>query len=224
MQLYKYETHTHSSESSKCSIASANELVDYYKSLGYTGIIITDHFFNGNTTVPKNLPWKQRIDLFCKGYENAYEAGQKSGLDVFFGWEYSYKGSHFLTYGLDKNWLKQHPEIMDMNLNDYCDFARNEGGFISHAHPYREDHFIDMIRLVPRKVDAVEVINASRPDFENKLAKQYAANYGLLETAGSDTHSINLAKTACLALKNPIKNIHELIAAIKTGKAIVSTD
>ena len=31
---------------------------------GYNGIIVTDHFFNGNTCVPEYLPWKERVDMF----------------------------------------------------------------------------------------------------------------------------------------------------------------
>ena len=41
---------------------------------------------NGNTTVPEDLPWAED-ELFCLGYEKAYEEGRKIGLDVFFGWE-----------------------------------------------------------------------------------------------------------------------------------------
>ena len=56
-----------------------------------------------------------------------------------------------------------------MDVNSYCDFVRAEGGFIVQAHPFRESNYIDMIRLLPRKVDAVEVNNACITDFENKL-------------------------------------------------------
>ena len=54
-----------------------------YKEEGYTGIIVTDHFFNGNTTVPRDLPWEERVELFCKGYENAKAKGDEIGLDVY---------------------------------------------------------------------------------------------------------------------------------------------
>ena len=51
----RYETHAHTSETSRCSHISGGELAEFYKSLGYTGLFITDHFFNGNTTVPREL-------------------------------------------------------------------------------------------------------------------------------------------------------------------------
>ena len=64
MQLYRYETHTHTSEVSKCSRITAAELVRFYKKCGFDGICITDHFLNGNTTVPQGLKWTERIELF----------------------------------------------------------------------------------------------------------------------------------------------------------------
>lgn len=68
---YIYDTHVHTSESSACAKLSGSEQARNYKERGYTGIIITDHFFNGNTTVPQKASWEERVTLFCKGYEEA---------------------------------------------------------------------------------------------------------------------------------------------------------
>ena len=46
---YKYETHLHTSETSACAVSSAGDMVRAYADAGYTGIVVTDHFFNGNT-------------------------------------------------------------------------------------------------------------------------------------------------------------------------------
>lgn len=223
MQLYKYETHAHTSEVSRCSKISAVDLVRFYKDLGFSGLCITDHFVNGNTTVPKELSWSERIELFCRGYEEGYAEGKRIGIDVFFGWEYSYKGTDFLTYGLDKKWLLDHPELLDMDVNTYCDFVHAEGGFIVQAHPFREAYYIDMIRLLPRKVDAVEVDNACRTDFENKLADQYADNYGLLKIAGSDNHVGALDRLCGIQTSKPLSSINDMCKAIIDGKVELFT-
>lgn len=221
MQFFRYETHAHTKEVSICSKISAVDLTRFYKEKGYAGICITDHFITGNTTVSKNLPWEQRIDLFCSGYEAAYEEGKRIGIDVFFGWEHSFRGTDFLTYGLDKEWLKKHPEMEFMTLNEYSDLIRSNGGFIVHAHPFREADYIDMIRLLPRKVDAVETDNACRTDFENKMADQYADDYGLLKMAGSDNHRGPLKRLAGIQTKEPIKCIDEMIQHIINKTAIM---
>ncbi len=223
MRKYKYEMHSHTSEISRCGRISAAGLVQVYKEYGYDGVFISDHFLNGNTTVPEALSWKERVGLFCVGYRKALEEGERIGIDVFFAWEYSYKGTDLLTYGLDENWLLKHPEIVEISVNEYCEFVRSEGGFVVHAHPFREAEYIDMIRLMPRKVDGVEVDNACRTDFENKLAEQYANNYGLLKIAGSDNHSGRLPRLCGLELDEPIKSVENMISAIREGKASLFT-
>ncbi len=185
-----YETHLHTYVGSKCGKESPEDQVRRYRRYGYTGIFVTEHFFNGNTSVPyKELPWDEAIDRFFESYDRAKAEGEKLGMDVFFGFENSYRGNDILTYGLGKDWLKAHPEIVEMPMRKYCEFARSEGGLVVHAHPFREAGYIDMICLAPRSVDAVEILNANRTDFENERAEEYARNYELPVTAGSDIHA-----------------------------------
>lgn len=216
MPSFKYETHTHTLESSKCSSISGAELVHFYKKQGFSGLCITDHFFNGNTSVSSELTWASKVDMFCQGYENARTEGKKQGLKVFLGWEYCHNGTELLTYGLDKAWLLNHPELLSYNMNEYCELVHESGGFIVHAHPFREADYIDMIRLLPRKVDAVEVINAQRTDFENERAREYAQNYDLLQVAGSDTHFQTGDNLAGIETEKPVSSINELLQKIKT--------
>lgn len=215
MKYYKYETHVHTSDGSKCALIPAVEQVRFYKSRGFSGLCITEHFFNGNTTVPENLSWQERVELYCKGYEFAKEEGDNIGISVFFGWEYSYHNTHFLTYGLDKEWLLSHPELLELSVNEYCRLVMREGGFLIQAHPFREDMYTDMIRLLPREVHGVEAINANRSDFENERAIEYAQNYNLLQIAGSDNHSGEQRRLAGIKLTRPLTDIFDLIQAVK---------
>ena len=219
MRSFKYETHAHTSETSRCSRIKGAELAGLYKSLGYAGLCITDHFFNGNTTVPKNSPWEERVELFCKGYENAKIEGDKTGLDVFFAWEYSFFGTDYLTYGLDKAWLLAHPDILELSVPEYCALVRSDGGLIIQAHPFREAAYIEMLRLSPRDTDGVEIFNAGRIDEENERAAWYAESYGLLKTAGSDIHSAAQGRFGGLFTKHRADDINSLIAMIKSGDA-----
>ena len=190
MMKYIYDTHVHTSAGSRCSAVSPEDAVRRFKKMGYTGIFITDHFFNNpSTTVPfQELSWAEAIDRYCQAYESAKAEGDKIGLDVFFGVESSYQGNDILVYGLDKDWWKAHPDILDLPIRQFCELCRSEGGLVVHAHPFREAGYIDLIRLLPRSVDAVEVINGSCSDFCNDRALEYAKNYDLSMTAGSDYH------------------------------------
>ena len=215
--MNKYETHCHTAEASACASAPAEQQVKFYKERGFKGIIVTDHFLNGNTTAPSGLKWEERVNILCSGYENAKKAGDKIGLDVFFGWEYGYLGADFLTYGFDKQWLIAHPEVMDMRPNEYFDFVHSEGGFISHAHPFREDWYIDHIHLFPRKCDGCEVINSCRKPIENEMAKLYADKYGLINTAGSDNHHANQARLSGIETSETIRDIQHFIEVLRSG-------
>lgn len=214
-KMYRYEMHCHTIETSKCAIVKAADLVDHYKHIGFDGVVITDHFLNGNTIVPRDLPWAERIEQYTLGYRNAKKRGDEIGLDVFFAWEFSAGGgSDFLTYGLDVDWLLAHENVDKMKINDYADLVHGDGGYLVHAHPFREAAYIDMIRLVPRKVDAVEIVNACRSEFENRMAAQYADNYNLHAFCGTDNHSGIRPSIAALEIPFRAKNTAEILEAV----------
>lgn len=217
MTAYKYETHLHTAESSKCASTSGADYVHHFKKLGYTGIFVTDHFLNGNTTVPEDLPWSERIEWFCRGYDVTAEAGRKVGLDVFFGWEYSYGSAHFLTYGLGKEWLLANPDLLRWDLVSYLQRVREGGGMISHAHPFREK--VDIVHLVPGHTGAVEVLNGARSDEHNRHALDYAASFRLPHTAGSDIHSLSTKRLCGMSFPRRLKGSHDFIEVVKAGEA-----
>jgi len=190
MSMNRYELHCHTKEVSPCAKVPASEVIRFYASHGWAGVFITDHFICGRP-LPEGVCWEEHIDAFCAGYEKAREEGEKLGLPVFFGFEYTclpHSGTDFLVYGLDKDWLKNNSAIKDMRLGEGLDFMAGQGAFIAQAHPFRESSYIEMIRLLPRKAAAVEVINANRNDIENKAADNYARYYSLKRVAGTDNH------------------------------------
>lgn len=198
---YLYETHLHTKEASACSQSTAEDLVHAYQAAGYTGIMVTDHFYRGNCAIDRSLAWEDWVEAYCKGYENAKAAGDNIGLQVFFGWEESYQGTDFLVYGLDKEWLKKHPEIKDMTIEEQYEMVHKAGGMVIQAHPYREAAYIPEIRLFPEFIDGVEVFNAShygrKPQEDGRSmydvqALSYAEKYNLPQTGGSDIHSTKL--------------------------------
>lgn len=217
--MYKYETHLHTSPVSKCARAGVREVLEFYKSLGYEGIFLTNHFLDGNINVDWNLSHEGRIDFYFSDYEQALELSEEIGIKVFLGVEISYAGTDFLIYGLDKAWYLAHPEIMQMSKKKELAFLMEEGALVIQAHPFRESGHIDHIRLFPRSVHGIEIINSSRPDFENDLARQYADNYGLLYFAGSDNHvGSKHARLAGIETDTPIIDENDFIERVKSGK------
>ena len=44
--MYIYETHMHTSPVSACARVSVEDALKYYKSAGYTGVFMTEHFID----------------------------------------------------------------------------------------------------------------------------------------------------------------------------------
>ena len=186
---FLYETHLHTSPISRCGRFSVRDNLIFYKSQGYAGVFITNHFIDGNFGGDRTAPYAEKIEFYFSECDEAKKIGEELGIDVFYGIESSYKGTDFLIYGLDKEWFLAHPEIEEMKRSELLTLMRDAGAFIVQAHPYREERYIDHIRLFPRHVEAVEVLNASNADPKmNDLARYYARSYDLLMTAGSDNH------------------------------------
>ena len=72
--MYKYETHMHTSPVSRCAKATVRESLEFYKSMGYDGVFITNHFLDGNIDIDSNLPYEDRINFYFSDYEDPYEA------------------------------------------------------------------------------------------------------------------------------------------------------
>lgn len=214
-KTYRYDLHVHTYEGSACARSMAKDMVDFYKSQGYQGLVITDHFWAGNTRVDRSLPWPEWLKGFKEGYLHAKERGDEVGLDVFYGWEYSFHGIDFLTFGLDNDWLLEHPEVISIDIMDYLRLVREAGAFVIHAHPFFEARYIPYIRLMPHDVDAVEVCNAPKTGFFNDRALEYATAYGLTGTGGSDCHGVDTKVLSGIELDHPVHTMQELIAAIK---------
>ena len=186
--MYRYETHLHTSPVSRCAKAEVRETLEFYKSIGYAGVFITNHFIDGNIGIDKDLPYAEKIAFFCSDYERGVEIGRELGISVFFGVEMSYGGTDFLIYGLSPEWYAEHPEIEGMKKSALLTLLAEHGALIIQAHPFREAAYIDHIRLFPRHVHGVEVYNACRGELENEMAELYARHYGLPRFAGSDNH------------------------------------
>lgn len=218
---YRYETHMHTMEGSACSSSTGAEMARAHKAAGYTGIFVTDHFFNGNSAVPRELPWEERIRRFCLGYERAKAEGDRIGLQVFFGLEYAYQGAEFLVYNLDKQWLLDHEDIDKGDPRKALALMRRDGGFVIQAHPFRERNYIDHFQLFPRDIDGVEAINAAHLGEEgrkiNQRAFAYAEMFDLPVTAGSDSHKTELLYGSGVEFPEPLKTPLDYLRFLRAG-------
>ena len=222
--MFKYELHLHTAQGSKCGISDGRDYIDFYKGLGYSGAVVTDHFYHGNTRPDRKLSWDKYMDEFLSGYYDMKKAAEGKDFDVFFGVEELFDTcDEYLIYGLEPEWFISRPELRDMKRVEFLTLAKESGAFIIQAHPYRYRPYFrgDHLTISSSLTDGYEVFNSCNTPEENQLAFELAKKKGKLMTSGSDRHKasnyINLP--GGIILPQRVHSVNELIELIKSGKA-----
>lgn len=222
---YLYETHTHTKEASLCGIWTAPESVREHIRAGYDGMIITNHFFYGNTCIDRSLPWQEWVEAFCLPYHLAKREASGTDFQVFFGWESCYDATEFLIYGPGEEWLIEHPEIKDATIKEQFQIIHEAGGLIVHPHPFRKADYISEVRLFPEYIDAVEGYNAChtlkesshyQPESDVK-AREYAARYDFPLTSGSDSHHLPMPGGG-MVFDRRLTDIYDFVRCVRDRK------
>lgn len=217
--MFKYEMHIHSSP---CSGGGDDirRQIDKLIGLGYTGMVITNHFFCGDTRIDRSLPWREFVDAYRQDYLKGKEYADTKDFDLFFGIEeHVGNGREVLIYGITPNLLEEHPELARGEVKDYIRLVHGAGGLLFQAHPYRERYYI----LQPGplecidELDGIEVYNASNKPRENERARELARNMGLQVTAGSDGHHVDSCGKAGIVTYVRPRNDTEFIEILKSG-------
>ena len=133
------------------------------------------------------------VNQFSLGYESAKRIGDQIGLDVFYGWEANYDGTEFLIYGLQKEWLYEHPETITISKEELYKLIKQSGGCMMQAHPFREAPYIKQIGVALGCSDGIEIYNhgnAGRSPWTNEAAIDYAKQHQIRGIEGSDSHHI----------------------------------
>ena len=217
---YLYETHLHTSEASACGKTAGRDYIAFMMEKGYSGIIVTDHFFNGNSCIPKDLPWKERVERYCSGYEHAKEEAAGKDFDVFFGIEYNFEGDEYLLYGVEKDWLLEHPDLLSYTRHEVYAAVHEGGGIMVHAHPYRERRYLQAIHLTPSVCDGIEIYNAANEPYQNALDVKYAEELKLPMTAGSDIHLIGDRPLGGMLFERRLESVGDYARAVLACEGI----
>jgi predicted metal-dependent phosphoesterase TrpH len=217
--MYRYETHCHSSQCSRCGRSTSQELVRAYFEAGYTGLVLTDHFIHGNTAVDRNLPWKEQMQCYYDAYLDACKAAEGLDFDVIFGIEHAYgDGKEVLIYGIDLPFLLSNPDIPELTLDELVARVHAYGGIVVQAHPYRDRSYVNM-SVEPRAdiVDGIEVYNVYNKPGEDKKALALSAQKDYILTCGGDIHTAadpNIGAAGIL-LPRRVHDEKEFVAALK---------
>lgn len=218
---YKYEMHLHSRDCSACAISMPEDYLDLAVQKGYSGMVFTNHFYGGNTSINRRVPWQDFVAAYAESYYKTKELAKVYDLDVLFGIEEHYgDGKEVLIYGISPELLADTPELRKMPIKQLSDFVRSNGGFIAHAHPFRVRDYIRNAHIEPDNTlfDAVEVYNRLNNSEENLNAEKYAKKYNMRMISGGDVHSINGFGKTCLAFTQRVSDEKKLCELLFSDK------
>ena len=219
--MYIYELHQHTSAVSACAHETPEEVVRGLKKAGFSGVVMTEHFYHGNTAVRRHQAWEDFVRPYEETFERAKKAAEKLEFDVLFGIEEGVGGGkEVLIYGITPAFLYAHPELRDIALPELSDLVRAEGGLVVQAHPFRVRDYIraPWEELPAECLDGIEVHNACNDDLSNMRAEALAEKHGLIAIAGSDAHTPNSRAQAGIACDKRIRTERELADILREGE------
>jgi len=185
--MFRTETHLHTAETSPCGKVSAAEMVKRYYDAGYKTLFISDHFFAKYFDTLGELSPEEKVERFLLGYEEAKAVGDTLDMNILLSAELRLNGSNndYLLYGVDKEFLTNASKMLDMSLEEFYAYAKEQGVTVIQAHPLRDGRCTP----TPEFVDGLEAHNGN-PRHENYTDKvmELAKEYKKFVTGGSDAH------------------------------------
>lgn len=221
--IYKYEMHVHTCP---CSGGGKDirEHIDDLIAKGYSGMVVTNHFYAGDNRIDRELPWAEFVDAYRQDYLYGLEYAKAVGFDLLFGLEENVGyGREILLYGITPELIESHPELKRASAEKYAEVVHAAGGLVYQAHPYRARDYIrnpfplECLDLL----DGIEVYNAGNEPEWNESARVFAEERGIACIAGSDGHTIGTAGRAGIATRERIACNDDLVRILKNNEYTV---
>lgn len=215
--VYKYDLHVHTSPVSKCGDLSPQEVVDAYATLGFSGIVITNHF---SESVLNGKSKDEFLEYYLSDYHTAREYGKKKGLDVFPGLEMRFpeNNNDYLVYGIDENDICRAFDYIYTDYEAFYKGFKNDRNLIIQAHPFRSSCTLQRLDIL----DGIEVYNM-HPGHNSRVAlaaKLVHDNPHLCITGGTDFHHENHQGMCAMCFEEKVSHSFKLAEIIRSGNYI----
>lgn len=212
--------HVHTAECDICAHVAAKDIVRMYQQKGYSGLVITDHYF------AMSFDWFaddltegthcEFVDRWLCGYREAKKEGDKIGMTVLLGAEVRLDGPNindYLIYGIDEDFLFRAPYLNRLSSLQELISVLPENACVVQAHPFRDNMTVQS----PDLLFGIEVNNGGTEPFRNDLARTFAAHYGKPMLSGSDFHHADHLARGGIITDTDIRSIQDLVGVLRSG-------
>ena len=169
-------------------------------------------------------PWPPGLDAVCITEHHSYSLSepfqniaQKMNFPIFRAMEYRAAEGHLLIFGVKAG---RSDLLSGLPMQKVVDWTQGLGGVAVPAHPYQismtgvslGDGLFKLKGLI-----ALEAINGSLNDDDNRKAMAAASRLGIAGIGGSDAHGIQSLGKAYTIFPEPVRTMPELILALRRG-------
>lgn len=205
----KFDMHCHTKEGSIDAKVGLESYVKRLVSLGYDGMLVTDHnSYRGHDQ------WERLRARIRRAAEKPFV--------VLRGIEYDTRDAGHMLVVLPEHVRTRMLEARGMKGRQLIERVHELGGIVGPAHPYGSGFFAFMNTRfgkrnegLIRQFDFVESFNACVKPIQNKLAKRLADKYHKPEFGGSDAHRPEVIGSAYTEIEGTIRNNDDLIRAVR---------
>lgn len=215
---YKYELHCHTGDVSRCAACPAEKAVEIYKSKGYDGIVITDHY-SPQTFLDRHLfaPQKE-ADFYLSGYEKA-RAAAGDDFTVLLGMEIRFYGTinDYLVYGMTPEFIRKYGNLMAHYPRKFYKLCKENNMLFLQAHPFRPM----ITRTNPKYLDGCEVFNGKGAGTDiNEKAEAWAEKNNMkIRVAGTDFHrESHIPNMTGILTNEKIRTNDDLLRVLRSGE------
>ncbi len=220
--MYRYELHAHTSECDLAAHAGGAELVRRYHAEGYSGMVITDHYFSlfydWFADELRGADHRAVMARRLRGYYAARNEGEKLGFTVLPGAEVRFDRSpyginDFLIYGCDEDLFLTAPRLNELTSLEELNALLPESACVVLAHPFR----VGMTVMDPTLLFGIEADNGQTDPRRNALAAKFAADFGKPVTSGSDCHCLEHTAKGGIETERAIRTPRDLVEVLRSG-------
>ncbi len=212
---YKYEIHCHTDETSWCGKVPADELVEIYKSKGYDGVVITDHYSQMTFREFKIFKSRYMAEKFLRGYRKA-KAAAGDDFTVLLGMELRGWNSaiDYLVYGVTEEFIENSGNLLFKYARRFYKIAKANGFLVIAPHPYRMNPFMPALKCI----DGCEIYNSKESAENNANAAKWADKHNLkIRTSGTDFHRRTHEKFSGILTDERITSNDDLLRILRSG-------
>ena len=173
---YKYEMHCHTGRVSLCAKTEPKELVKMYADLGYSGLVLTDHYSPMTFWGKRLFSAEKMAEHYLSAYRELKDYGGE-GFTVLLGMELRHYATvnDYLIYGVEEDWLLRQPNMLTWGMKKRYEETRKAGYLLFQAHPYRP--FIH--RCNPAYIDGIVPNSAIAIEYSGMSWRGNVTNMGI---------------------------------------------